>query len=455
MLTGVHATIAQAVSHPDLQRYYVAIHAPPKRSRPRALTTSTMPPRGTKRKMIDSPAEPAVPDPAIFADDYCERKGLVPADQIGLSQKEKSCHQQAEEAREEYKNFRDDTLERKLDGYPDSAPSSPKATSQQKRSRPNSGSPDNPLTPAQKYSRRLFNNRKSAAASRVYAEVLRRAQVTVLQRSDESKEVAELRAKIGAIEEERDALLAAGHEKDRLLHEERVKNADLTAIIRRDKDTLLSITRSFQECKYLRDAPFDQSEKFPCQMDQRPDDYNRILEDHPASLALSSQEYEIVHNLPGTVPLPLGTNTQQSLATSQLGIDQPNYLQDSQQNQLSQSDSQPQTERHSQPPVSSQPFSASDMLKFSSSNALSQVANENDANDFKTGLTCSQSQTEDPDDHRLLRPLPVNILGASQGLGSQPSQDLPSFKTPLGSENPLVDSMFNNSQESSGKDNAP
>lgn len=62
------------------------------------------------------------------------------------------------------------------------------------------------LTPAEKYQRRLVNNRRSAAASRVFREVLKKERAFALYNSDSI--IADLRARIKAFELEVNTLRA-------------------------------------------------------------------------------------------------------------------------------------------------------------------------------------------------------------------------------------------------------
>ncbi|PXF48467.1 hypothetical protein BWQ96_01636 [Gracilariopsis chorda] len=87
-------------------------------------------------------------DPLEFVALYCKRRNI--AFEIGSSPVEKLCAKAAASAREEYKTFRN-ALHTREDA------------------------PDRrALSPAQKYTIRLHNNRKSASASKVFSEVLKR-----------------------------------------------------------------------------------------------------------------------------------------------------------------------------------------------------------------------------------------------------------------------------------------
>lgn len=154
-------------------------------------TNSNMPKPNNKRSKSD---ELDCDDPLTFIEDYC-RRNLLP--ESGGSALEKEATLRATEAREEYKS-------RRLTGNDSkSAPTTPNNST---ANTPNSGnhpygtdpsgssgtggavstsgsgsttmvedkSDRRGLSPAQKYSIRLLNNRKSAYASKVYAEVYKR-----------------------------------------------------------------------------------------------------------------------------------------------------------------------------------------------------------------------------------------------------------------------------------------
>lgn len=99
---------------------------------------------------------PDFPPPHPFIEDFCSHHGLVPASRVGSSRIERACARHAERARDQYKAMRDSACP------------------------PTHATDVARLSPREKYARRLRNNRKSAAATRVYHEVLRRELATVL-----------------------------------------------------------------------------------------------------------------------------------------------------------------------------------------------------------------------------------------------------------------------------------
>lgn len=125
-------------------------------------------------------------DPLTFIDDYCARYNLP--DEAGGSAIERACHNRAEAAREAYKaHVRRTASAVDITPVVPSSPSSNSSTTsapggpssrtiaRRRRTRPR-------LSPAQKYQLRLRNNRRSAHAAKVYAEVLKRELSAVLQR---------------------------------------------------------------------------------------------------------------------------------------------------------------------------------------------------------------------------------------------------------------------------------
>lgn len=99
---------------------------------------------------------PDFPAPQPFVEEFCTHHGLVPASRVGSSRIERACARHAERARDQYKVMRDAACP------------------------PTDAAGVARLSPSEKYARRLRNNRKSAAATRVYHDVLRRELATVL-----------------------------------------------------------------------------------------------------------------------------------------------------------------------------------------------------------------------------------------------------------------------------------
>ncbi len=115
-------------------------------------------------------------EPSVFIAEYLRVRGITGAQDSEIGREVRS---RAEEARERFKRLR-------------AAPNEPSVD-------------EDTLTKEQKYNRRLANNRKSAAASRVYAEVLRRETEHALkQTSEKSRQYqAELDKMEAKLDEER------------------------------------------------------------------------------------------------------------------------------------------------------------------------------------------------------------------------------------------------------------
>lgn len=105
-------------------------------------------------------------DPMSFVADYCRRHDVT--QEPGNSDIEKSCAARAMDAREEYKEKRDAAAAA-------NSPNNGSAPGEDRSDRKG-------LSPAQKYTIRLQNNRKSANASKVYNEVFKRELSHCLQK---------------------------------------------------------------------------------------------------------------------------------------------------------------------------------------------------------------------------------------------------------------------------------
>lgn len=113
---------------------------------------------GTSANKATSPAKPRdVADPSEFLENYFRNRGIKRNIESAAIA---DCVRRAEEAREKFKRMR-------APGAPEPVPRGGNAQSAI-------------LTDAEKYSRRLVNNRKSAAATRVYQEVLKNEQAHTL-----------------------------------------------------------------------------------------------------------------------------------------------------------------------------------------------------------------------------------------------------------------------------------
>lgn len=424
-----------------------------------------------KRKLEEQP----VPDPAEFVERYCKERKLLPAEAIGTSPLEKECITQAEKARQAYKDHRDDEIERLCEEPTSERSLSPRATNHVKAV---VVADESGLTPAEKYARRLFNNRKSAAASRVYNEVLRREMSTKLQRCSYLSADGNNDARIRQLIAENESLRTQSEVvKSEAYHQKR-RAEDLVRDLVRFRSRKISVANNFDRLRATINLSRGTSKLLP-QM-TKPNDYRFHDDQHPA-VHVQSQDFLHTSNMAGQNQI--GSNTQQSYGFSQPSASA--FLNDafnSQSHPMAQTGSQPQTEGPasqapsasiylnepltSQPhpmaqtgsqsqaegPPSQGPSSAPRLVvqKFSNSMALSQIANEGDAKDFTTGMTCSQSLDGDeksslgrPQSMPMSHGMPINNLLSSSQLGSQPSQELPAFKGAIGSEeNPLQDPDF-------------
>lgn len=382
-----------------------------------------------------------VADAAEFAERYCKRHGLLEAEAVGTSEAERECIRSAEEARTAYKTHRDGELERRCEEPSSERSASPRGT---KRKHVTMGEDSN-LTPAQKYARRLFNNRKSAAASKVYQEVLKREMATKLARcSGGPSSVPQLEEENRRLKEERDKFVTHNTKLTAALMAERKAVMDLKRLLVRTGQRRISLQSDIERLRAVLYAASCsggyKTQPSPIKQDMYPP-----IDDSQPALQMCSQEMDMVNNIGSQNPL--GGNTQQSYGFSQPSASA--YLADhvnSQQHTLGQTDSQPQAGGASQTPSGDATLVET---KWPNSMALSSMAAEGDAKDFTTGMTCTQSQEGD-DKSTLERPqpltmsngVPINNLLSSQ-LGSQPSQDLPPFKSTIGSEeNPLAESDY-------------
>lgn len=112
-------------------------------------------------------------DPMSYVIDYCNRHRLP--EEAGNSAAEKDCAQRAAEAREDYKMKRDSAAS-------EAGNSTDAASFTGTGLNPEDRNERKGLSPAQKYTIRLQNNRKSANASKVYNEILKRELSHCLQK---------------------------------------------------------------------------------------------------------------------------------------------------------------------------------------------------------------------------------------------------------------------------------
>lgn len=141
------------------------------------------------------PEDLEIPSASEFAAEFCSIHGLNSENPSNLTQAEEDCIKLATEAREEYKRFRDQELDRNA--------SITSAAYRNGLIQSNcSLLSGRGLTNDEKYRRRLYNNRKSSQASQVYESVLRRAQLCLLRDLQKKRRKRCLRAELQRAEAE-------------------------------------------------------------------------------------------------------------------------------------------------------------------------------------------------------------------------------------------------------------
>lgn len=380
----------------------------------------TMPRVGQKRKS-GGEIEAAL----SFADRYCEIND-IPCD-VGTSFAERECHRVANEAREQFKTERDSDPTSTTDDLPDR----------------------NGLTPAQKYSIRLRNNRKSANAARVFSEVLKRKQSDYLRNVPPSTQdnILQLQSVIKSREKEINDLK---HENKRFRMEIESKEGSVVYEKSRNKhleekvrQLSMKLEAYEQQGKIVRNDSGAEPNQSQDEFENHKQDHNRgFKQEIQPSQSQPSQSVAIHYSnqLPCLSSQPPLTPTPQ---TSQHHLDSQLHA-----------DSQNPPSSGSQGMYYRVPLSRYNSA-YNASWADIPMRNDSEGKEFHTGLTCSQSQNEDtPEDKGTLMrsalPMstPLNSIGL---LGSQQSQEL-SFK-PFSSDDlgplPPDSDLFGGSQGTS------
>lgn len=154
------------------------------------------------------PDDRAIPDPTDFLNSYFKDRGIQGLEESAAG---KECVRRAEEARESFKRLRPSSGKGKdgscgSNGSNSGHEGSSSATNATGGALRADALEAEVLTPAEKYNRRLVNNRKSAAAARVYQEVLKREQAYTLhqiaqQRDQYADEKSRMKADLDALKE--------------------------------------------------------------------------------------------------------------------------------------------------------------------------------------------------------------------------------------------------------------
>lgn len=336
-------------------------------------------PRPRKRK---SP-EPTLNDPLEYVAMYCNKRGI--SSHVGSSDLEKECNRYAQQAREDYKRCRE------------------------------AGESENSdrkgMSPAEKYTIRLQNNRRSAEASKVYNEVLKREHAHILgslpadyisqggafNYHNSHKTIVHLRSQIQQLLSEKESLQSnASYEKSRA-------------------DKLQAQMSRYSKPAHAY-APVRTSIPLPLHHSTP----QTSLAAHHHQLPVSSH-MPTSNALPPTHP-PLSSQLpSQSPSQSQQQLTPPESNQDNNQSSQLSLHQRLVSSRG----VIHQPWS------------LSPMPQDSEAKEFHTGLTMTQSQNDEGDEKgQLVRTsLPLSSALPLAFLASQPSQsDMPVFKSSIGSE---------------------
>lgn len=313
-------------------------------------------------------------DPSPFIDAFCERHMLANSLEFVPSDSEKACRAIAQTCRTEFKMYRDAELDRKRrqiqmdeSGAAAAAHDDPgtNTTTGNDMQPDGSGMDYNPLnqptTAAEKYRRRLFNNRKSAATSKVSEEIYERATGTLLHSLE--FQLQKQRHLIKLSSEERAQLWRQVRNQREEISELHEQVAQLQAELRREKMVRLSSTQLRTELSGFNDL-------------------------------ISFGNNAIRDPTSNDDPLMYGMgNSQGALSTSEF---------------LDARESQGQVLLT---PTAGRDSQNHEMIGTSSSLALSQV-NDSEAHKYTTGMTCSQ-------DNDMSGPRTDNLLGSQP-----PSQDM-------------------------------
>lgn len=410
-------------------------------------------PRPNKRKA----GEIDFDDPMSFVTDYCRRHGVT--QNPGDSEIEKVCATRAMEAREEYKEKRDAAAANTSFDEETIAEDRPGRKG---------------LSPAQKYTIRLQNNRKSANASKVYNEVFKRELSQCIQKMGTSVDSGcskcneqsiyrtkndEYRLRIDELEQQIEELrrVAQQREEDLRKHQATIEQLRTSpgqpqgnpqiegqdtyvTGAKRDAESTAQVTHSM----YGPDAPVGNT-----QVVQNEGHYNgKLSATRPKLSVIAPNSKAHVSNLllagrMSDSPIPSDIEVSQDMRDEKL--DAVMKAADNTDEEVKEEggvyegkstaevvDKVMQTPRGH---ASASP-EASFRQRLASSGLLTFLPeSELQGKTFHSGLTLTQSQHDDTDDKaQLLRNLPISG-GIPVGLESQPSQGLlMGMKSSLGSE---------------------
>lgn len=376
-------------------------------------------------------------DPMSFVADYCRRNGLP--DEAGGSLAEKECAKRATEAREDYKEKQDAASNLSSSTTGNTSVLSNNGDHQSRQNASNCKTRNEGpmlddkndrrgLSPAQKYSIRLQNNRKSAYASKVYNEVFKRELSSRLRKLDQSDECPSCSAKGEAEKDYRERILAMKQDIESLqtqLKEERQRNSEQQTCNEELNERIKNLAEQLRktESAKARDGTKArenvQSEAIPVM--------KSISESIPplAPFAESNGSMDIVPTPQDSPELKTPSSPPQTEAKGCGSFPQNSQL------SLVKVESQ-----GTLPPSQTLSFHHR-LMNSRFLQSFSSPTIDTESKDFHTGLTCTQSQNDDAEDKgQLLRNLPSSG-GIPVGLiCSQPSQSEigAAFKSSLGSE---------------------
>lgn len=395
-------------------------------------------------------------EPMSYVLDYCRRHGLP--EEAGQSAAEKECAQRAADAREDYKSKRDAAAFETSNANNGSGAVNGASSSGYV---PDDRNDRKGLSPAQKYTIRLQNNRKSAYASKVYNEVLKRELSHRFQKTGQPDTNPKPRddKRSHAREKEYQQRCKALEQELKIAREE---------LLEEKRKVLYQLTRNGELSKSLK-ALEDQEKEQEKRLLQQEEDARKAQRSPSArplessgSDALATPDREEESALPSSVP----SQRARSQTTVIDKSESPDELRlrSAAINVLSQHVIQfPKIESQTQTPSATQqdtiaPSEALSLHQRAISSGISSGVtpftfshNESDGRDFHSGLTFSQSQNDDTDDKaQLMRNLPSSGGIPVNLMCSQPSQsDLPPYKSSLGSEDMAIgdaENLYNSSQ---------
>lgn len=401
-------------------------------------------PRPSKRKAGEIDFE----DPMTFVVDYCNRRGVT--QNPGNSAIEKECANRAMEAREEYKEKRDAST----------------ASNSGNGAVPAEDLDRRGLSPAQKYTIRLQNNRKSANASKVYNEVFKRELSQRLQNiADPSnmnkdcqncRDLTALHTKcneqmrdIYSMQGQIDELQYQAQQREQQLCELRAENDHLSKSLVETQANLQSgVSRN--EVAHVKNDPDDnliQSSAEVCTPESCGHESRRRQKSHfdDKSNETRSQISRLLEagricDSPGFSEargILNGTHRKDTLASRSEYDAGRSEKEVSTMNDTRAAEVESKVIHTPRSHASASP-QASFTQRMASAGLLSFLGSENESQCkmYHTGLTLTPSQNEDTEDKtQLLRSFPSSGGIPTGYLGSQASQALlPPIKSSLGSE---------------------